>query len=248
MTDDFRELFELMNRWRHLPKYRLEGNVQPLVGFFLPGILSSALGKKILGTIIPEFPLRKGTLDEQKENTREQNYSYNVDYVAFGADQETAYLVELKTDMRSIRESQLEYLEAAREKSFRELVVGVKKLAGASKQKQKYVHLLSYLASEDIQVMCKDAYETLKTKSFSNSKPIPGWTEALNNMEPEDRFNNIEIVYIQPKVNTHIDFKKVAEILEEKDSDLGNILAEFIRGWAEEAGSPTPILPPMKSY
>ncbi len=249
MTDELCDLFERMDRWRHLPKYKFEGNVQPLIGFFLPDILSSALNlrKGIHATIIPEFPLRRGTLDKcTKKTEKKQNYSYNVDYVAFGKDNETAYLVELKTDMRSIRRKWHQHLEDAREKGFLKLVLGVKELAKASKQRRKYVHLLNYLAAEDISIVNKHAYDELAKISFP---PKKGWTGALDGMNvQEGTFNSIEIVYIQPKIpelpepNTHyIDFDEVAKILKQKDSILAKMLAQLTNYLTEnEAGEPCP--------
>jgi hypothetical protein len=49
--------------------------------------------------LIPEFPLRRGTL--WSETTEGASQSVKVDYLAFSLDRRRAYLVELKTDAGS---------------------------------------------------------------------------------------------------------------------------------------------------
>ena len=79
---------------------------------FLRDVLSTHFCAEIHETVIPEFPLRIGTLYQNGDNqgrgsaagkkpSAEQ--SYNVDYVAFSKGNGIAYLVELKTDLASIR-------------------------------------------------------------------------------------------------------------------------------------------------
>ena len=112
------QVFELLNRWRHLPFYSLETRAAPFFALFLRDVLSAHFRAEMHEILIPEFPLRIGTLytkDELKLRSgtgREPgtNQSYNVDYVALAKDNNTAYLVELKTDMGSKRVEQDEYL------------------------------------------------------------------------------------------------------------------------------------------
>ena len=116
------DVFELLNRWRHLPFYSLETRAAPFFALFLRDVLQAKFGTEIHETVIPEFPLRIGTLHDD-----ERNLSKNVDYVAFSKDERTVYLVELKTDMDSKRDEQDDYLSKARDEiEFGRLVEGVR--------------------------------------------------------------------------------------------------------------------------
>ena len=76
-----------MNAWRHLPGYRLEGRLAPFFELFLLDVLGECLDVELHPVVIPEFPLRKGTLDGNNGS----NQSYNVDYVAFSMDRREAF-------------------------------------------------------------------------------------------------------------------------------------------------------------
>ena len=141
------DVFELLNRWRHLPFYSLETRAAPFFAVFLRDVLRAKFNKEMHEIVLPEFPLRIYTLYDACElkkpglDKSSPGHSKNVDYVAFDKDIRTAYLVELKTDMGSVREEQNDYLCAAQGKAFSSLVEGVTKLAKGSASKPKYVHL-----------------------------------------------------------------------------------------------------------
>jgi len=63
--------------------------------------------------IIPEFPLRKGTMSE---GAPDDDRSTNVDYLVLDRTASTAYLVELKTDESSVGSSQRTLLVEATRK------------------------------------------------------------------------------------------------------------------------------------
>ena len=56
-------LFNILDSWRHLPGYRLEGRLAPFFELFLLDMLGKCLDVELHPVVIPEFPLRKGTLD-----------------------------------------------------------------------------------------------------------------------------------------------------------------------------------------
>ena len=224
------QVFELLNRWRHLPFYSLEPRVSPFFAVFLRDVLSAHFKTEIHKTVIPEFPLRIGTLYTEKERKElglksSPGQSYNVDYVAFAKDNSTAYLVELKTDMGSKRDKQDEYLSKAREIGFPGLVEGVKQLADASnrrkKKEKKYSHLLHLLS-------------VLRPNLVSMGDI------------PQQKFSETKVVFVQPTKDEsdkcdfeHIYFKEVANIVQ-RHGDLGAIFANYLRQWTKEAGSPDP--------
>ena len=243
-------MFNLMDAWRHLPGYRLEGRLAPFFEYFLHDILSEYLnGVELHPVLIPEFPLRKGELPD---HSRENNQSYNVDYVAFSMDRRMAFLVELKTDMSSIDKEQEKYLRLAREKGFGPFVCGIKKICEATDYQSKYTHLLHLLAQ------LKLVKITDEGKLYRHSFPAPrrGWTETLRRgVEPavKGKLEHTRVIYIQPrktqprKVNCesseieadndfkYIDFGDVAEIVQ-RFGDLGSLFAHYLRRWSEDPG------------
>ena len=240
-------VFDLLNHWRHLPSYSLETRAAPFFAVFMRDVLSAHFGEDIHETLIPEFPLRIGTLytDKEREEMKPKpsaDQSYNVDYVAFGRDGKTAYLVELKTDLDSIRLEQQKYLTDAQKKDFPSLVDGVRELAQASKKKQKYVHLLHRLSATGVELV--DMPEKLYCKTFPKMRS--GWKNALLDQKAKPRaFSEIKVVFVQPREHKecekfhYIYFNEVADIVQSR-GDLGCMFANYLCQWTEPAGSLDP--------
>ena len=250
------DAFGLLDGWRHLPAYGLETRAAPFFALFLREVLSTKLGVELHSVVIPEFPLRIGTLNGENGTGSKQgsdrskqglNQSYNVDYVVFSQEGRTAYLVELKTDMGSLREDQYQYLIKARDVGVEKLVSGIKLLAKVSDKKPKYVHLLHLLSKTGVILIPDDT--SLYENSFPKAKR--GWRAALEKVEviANDKFAKPEIVFIQPTVNgdsgddqhkfVYIDFNEVADIVQ-RHGDLGCIFANYLRQWTCPAGSRDP--------
>lgn len=105
--------FELLDRWRHLPKYQLERASGILFALYLPEVLGRRFDTEIDPLLVPEFPIKKALLQDGKDN-----HSINVDLPRRssrkgGGPAERAFLVELKTDMASIDYMQLRHLRTA---------------------------------------------------------------------------------------------------------------------------------------
>ena len=233
------DVFELLNRWRHLPFYSLETRAAPFFAVFLRDVLSETLNVEIHETVIPEFPLRIGSLytDEERGELHPKpgrNQSYNVDYVAFAKDKSTAYLVELKTDMGSKRSKQDDYLCKARDIEFAGLVEGVRELAKVKRRRnkrRKYFHLLHLLFAPGASLLTTpvDKLE-IDTTSFRKTKVV----FIQPKPDPKPRTNsstayNFKYVY----------FDEVANIVETK-GELGKQFARCVRQWTNEAGCPDP--------
>ena len=231
------DVFDWLNRRRHLPFYSLETRAAPFFAIFLRDVLSEALRVKIHDTLIPEFPLRIGTL---KNDDHGKELSYNVDYVGFSEDKTNVYLVELKTDLGSKRDSQDDYLCKAQRTEFDCLVKGVRQLAEASRSKRKYVHLLHQLSEVGF-VSKNHKLDELYKKSFP--EVVSGWTKAIERLTIGDKSRSKpEVVFIQPAQHKsdksyfkYIYFKKVAKIVETK-GDLGKQFAECLREWQNPPG------------
>lgn len=227
------DVFTLLDRWRHLPAYRLEPNLAPFFGLFLRDVLTAHFGVPMHRIVIPEFPLRKGTLSGQGSDG--SNQSQKVDYVAFSEDIKTAYFVELKTDMGSVREEQNEYLEKARSVGLRELVAGVICICKATEMKWKYCHLLFLLSELGLVTPPKpEEVDGINVGDLSFD-----WRSAFEGVKPTEAGDKTEVkvVFIQPRDDSfeYIDFPAVADTVQ-KTGDLGCMFANYLRQWTEEAG------------
>ncbi|MDE0149518.1 MAG: hypothetical protein OYG32_17245 [Rhodospirillaceae bacterium] len=245
MTDqnrpNFADVFSKLNRWRHLPGYRLEPNLAPFFGLFLPDILG--IGREDC-TIIPEFPLRKGTLCG--EHIKGKNQSVKTDYVVFSKDSNVAYFVELKTDSRSFDEGQLEYLRRAKMVGPCYLLEALREICLATTYKKKYAHLLFLLANASIVKICN---ESELERAICESKLPNGqkWENVFKyDVIVKDRPWTSEIVYITPTGDspsesylTNLDFCKVSSIVENRGS-FGPLFANYLRKWTTQAGNTGP--------
>jgi hypothetical protein len=135
--------FDMLIDWKKLPAYKLEPRVDSLIGYYLPEILYDYLGEKIVG-IIPELPLRKGTLYPELEANRHADLSTKVDFYALGSSG-THYMIEMKSDSGSRRDSQDDYLQKSCEHGMGDVVAGIVRIASVSSYKKKYNHLKSKL-------------------------------------------------------------------------------------------------------
>jgi len=68
---NWKHYFEMMIDWKKLPAYKTEPRIDSIIGYYLNPILSDYLKVDIEG-IIPELPIRLGTVKPKHENT---NYS-----------------------------------------------------------------------------------------------------------------------------------------------------------------------------
>lgn len=203
------DIFSLMDEWRHLPSYQLERRADIFFAIYLPDILRHKLSVEPQ-SIIPEFPVRIGTIDSRRSNHR----SYKVDYVVKLEGSLEVLFIELKTDMQSRRGKQDQYLNMSKQRGMKEILDGVQLIYSATKQKKKYKVLLHQLKKADF-IYHSDPY------SF---KII-------------DKDYKIKIVYIQPRATTSddkivISFEDIAEILEGKQDELSQRFAISLRDWA----------------
>ena len=123
---DTNSLLDLLDRWRHFPSYSLEPRVDPFFALFLPEALNHHLrsrGIEIDSRLIPEFPIK------QSETRR----SDKADFFALSLDGKDAFFIELKTDGRSLRETQEEYLLKAIDRGLPKLLCDVRTLAKTPK-------------------------------------------------------------------------------------------------------------------
>jgi hypothetical protein len=136
-----KKLFDLLDDWRNLPSYQLERRADIFFALYLETVLEKILGIKI-DLIIPEFPVRVGEISEKLP---ELNKSFKIDYLAYSIISQKVFLIELKTDQRSLRDKQDWYLERATNIKVSGLMNGIIKIYKATNQKIKYDNLLKKL-------------------------------------------------------------------------------------------------------
>ncbi len=232
------DLFRLLDRWRHLPAYRLEPRADPFFALFLPDVLSKHLGHPLHPVLIPEFPLRIASLPHT--DAVASNLSVKVDYAVFSSDGRYVYLVELKTDQASRRDQQDAYLAAAAAIDFNVLVDGVLALCTATSSRSfpKYLHLLHRLVLLGFVDVPDAVYQ------LALPRPQRGLKEAIRSIRstvPPDG-PQTRVLYIQPEPDeTHpcISFAQFAEAIEH-EGEIGQLFALHLRSWTHAAGSADP--------
>jgi hypothetical protein len=211
------KLFTTLDKWRNLPDYQLERRADIFFGIYLYEIIKGKFNEKI-EFLIPEFPLRIGTLDPTEKFTH-PNMSKKIDYVAITTSNKV-FFIELKTDDNSRNKKQDKYLDKAKEVNIKELVDGILKINKASKAKIKYGQLLNLL---------KEIGWINKTEN--------NWTNASTDC------TDISIVYIQPNSaktdktdKTIISFEDIIGYLNNKNDALTKRFVESLKKWIINPG------------
>ncbi|MBL7221354.1 MAG: hypothetical protein ISS69_14665, partial [Phycisphaerae bacterium] len=155
--DHITQLFDRMDSWRHLPNYQLERRADLIFSLYLPEVLEKKLGFAVIPDLIPEFPVRIGTIYPSIDI----NKSFKIDYLALSTDGEQAVFVELKTDEGSLNEKQNKYFAAAKQAGLPALLEGLLTIFKATSAKRKYSHLLNALGQMDLLNIPDTMYDIL---------------------------------------------------------------------------------------
>ncbi len=220
-------VFDHLDAWRHLPSYQLERRADIFFSLYLPEALERKLGCPMYPDVLPEFPLRIGTLDPVNSNLRLDNRSYKADYLAFSNSFDKAVLVELKTDELSRKLKQDEYLLKAREVGLTKLLEGVRELFKKTKSTMKYLHLIEQLGKMGLLRIpfCPTDCEKIK--------------DSACEIEIVSRATTLDVLYIQPNADSDesnmINFHDFAEIVRKHDDPLSRRFAGSLKEWATKA-------------
>ncbi len=212
-ANSINHLFDRLDEWRHLSAYQLERRADIFFSLYLGDLLRSKYSVEI-ESILPEFPVRIGTISSEVDT----NQSFKIDYLALAKDNNRVFFVELKTDKGSRRSKQDRYLQRSKEVGLVELLRGLLIIYQATSSKKKYQLLLHKL--------CEMGLVDIETDgSFS---VIP------------DTYD-IKIVYLQPNVGDEfedvISFDEAAEAIEKIGDLMSKRFAQSLRNWASvEAG------------
>lgn len=208
--------FSVLRDWKRLPAYRAESRVDSIVGFALPELLLHNRNERVT-LVIPELPLRIGSIQPQHEGKSFSNKSYKVDFFVM-TDGGKNYLVEFKTDSGSRREKQDDYLDSARKIGLGAVVEGILKLYQATTYKKKYRYLLTKL-------------EEAGLVSSENA----GYAACIAD-------NGLHVLYVQPHAKDDdvgrdiLDFVAVAEALRERfgGDEFMEAAARAFLAWVED--------------
>ncbi len=225
------DIFDQLDRDRHLAAFPLEERASPFFKEFLPAVLQCYITDVKL-PIIPEFPYEKDS---------ETNRSPKVDFFSLSEKGDHAFFIELKTDMNSLDPGQIDRLNKATGRKLTSFIDDIASMAQTSNKqnRQKYFHLLQTL--EDLELIEMDPVLT-SVMFAANSKGVYDLIKKIviksNDLCPE-------IIYVIPREYDIpsaelITFEQFASVVE-KQGDLGKRFAKSLREWAEvDAGSARP--------
>ena len=236
--DPLFQVFEKLDRWRHLPGYQLERRADIFFSVYLKDVVEEVTGVPLDDEIIPELPLRRDLVLPHRATPTSSRLSVNVDYALFAKDRSRVYFVELKTDMGSRRDQQDEYLEAAKCVGFRQILEGICSIAVRTKAKQKYVQLLFALARLGY-LSFPDELE-----AYVFPRPRRGVTKLLEQVAPLPLDPAVDVLYVQPArrdgADDVIDFATFAEHVGRHDDPVSLLFAEHLGRWRSRAGACPP--------
>ncbi len=218
-------LFDRMDAWRHLPDYQLERRADLFFSLYLIEVLETKLGFHVKEQIVPEFPVRIGTIYPSILS----NQSYKIDYLALSTDNDKALFIELKTENLSRRENQDEYLLAARDVGLPTLLAGLLDIFRATKAQRKYFCLLAQLEKIGLLRIPTEMHALMARPS------LHGATEASRAIEITAQTTESIIVYIQPNGAGEgiISFSEFAEVVRRHNDPVSLRFATSLVEWAD---------------
>ena len=240
-------VLNLLDRWRHLPAYQLERRADVLFALFLPEVLKERFGTSDL-CLIPEFPIKKSILPSGDTTAQ----SINVDYFAVSKDLTRAFLIELKTDMTSIKEKQVKDLKSAECKGVVDILSGLTSIAKSPSVARsrvirgKYYCLLKELKGLGlIQIPNVDDFDDLMNAERLSRGDYKSRICQILISENTHKIR-LDVVYVIPKSDKRADhllrdverlyFKCIAAHAREKRTD-GSRFADSLERWEKQAGS-----------
>ena len=234
--DPLQTIFHHLDRWRHLPAYQLERRADIFFSAYLKGVVEEFTGVQLEEQIIPELPIKRDIVWPDKPS----NQSVKVDYTLFSKDRRHVYLVELKTDAASRRDTQDWMYETICRVGLQRILEGIKAITLASKARQKYYHLLASLAELGFLSLPEDLEDYLYPQTR------PGLTRRLEQVQVQVKkpAPMIEVIYLQPQETDGIrciDFETFAEYVSRFDDPVSLQFSAALRRWAAtDAGAVMP--------
>ena len=161
-NDIIPEYFRQLIDWKKLPAYKLETRIDSLIGFVLPKVLRAWNKDYETEVIIPEFPLRLGTIYPKKyENTKSANRSYKVDFYVRTKSNKNLF-IEFKTASASRKNKQDKYLQDSTIVKMKLILDGIITIHEATsyKYKIKYNYLLNKFKDAGLVKQSNDIWQS----------------------------------------------------------------------------------------
>ena len=227
------QLFDRMDEWRHLPNYQLERRADLFFSLYLPEALREKLGFSVMPDLIPEFPIRVGTVYPSLDI----NKSFKIDYLALSTDADQAIFVELKTEGRSRRDKQDRYLAKAKGVGLSVLLDGLLAIFRATSAKRKYFHLLDSLGRKGLLDIPAAMYDIASRDS------LQGITEASRDVKVTCPVQQCHVAYVQPngKGPDIISFDDFRAVVARHGDALSARFAQSLEEWATVPAGTRPL-------
>lgn len=225
MNDKIFEIFNKLDKWRHLPNYQLERRADIFFSLYLKEVIEEIYQVSLKNHVIPEFPVRIGTINSHSDI----NKSYKIDYVLISEDVENIFFVELKTDIGSRRKKQDTYLVAVQEAGLKKLLEGLKDIFRATSAKRKYYHLFTLLEEIGLVKIPSELHQIV------SSNTLVGINKVIERIEVFDIHSHCHIVYIQPSGEGEgvVNFEKFGEIINKYSDELTKCFRKSLQNWSE---------------
>ncbi|MBI5214994.1 MAG: hypothetical protein HY960_04525 [Ignavibacteriae bacterium] len=139
MDQFIQQIFENLDKWRHLPAYQLERRADIFFSVYLPEYIKREYQLEV-ELIIPEFPIKVDIAFPKAKGNR----SFKIDYLFKFKNTRKIWFIELKTDTESVNEKQKKYLSSVKNTSMVMILNKIKEIIKASSSK-KYNNLITLL-------------------------------------------------------------------------------------------------------
>lgn len=203
--------FKRLKRWKEYPNFKAEQRVDWILSMAIPILLEEKF-KSRCKLILPEFPLRNGTVNDNNSNR-----SNKIDYYCL-LENEEHYLVELKTDSDSISSNQINYYKKVKEKIVYEILEGLMKIKDKSRSKDKYNSYIKPLIGNKL--IIDGNIRVNKNKKFNIVYIVPDKNnKQLNN----NVFKSKEFIVFE--------LKDLCNILKKSDNEFLKELGAIVEEW-----------------
>jgi hypothetical protein len=183
------DIFTRMDEWRHLPDWQLERRADLFFSFYLKEVIEQKFNVTLQDTIIPEFPLQISP----EGNDMQTNQTNKVDYAVFSdEDVPKCYLIELKTDMKSVNKKQQKYLIEAKGKKIETLVNDLELVFESTDEQRKYLNLFEAMQKVGLVKFKSQQNGIINFNKYST------WAQVFKDIKVLTNKNNPTVVYIQP--------------------------------------------------
>ncbi|MCM1302408.1 MAG: hypothetical protein NC226_11905 [Bacteroides cellulosilyticus] len=220
--ENLTKLFDLLTDWRELPAYQLERRADIFFALYLDDLLKHcgyfAPDERL--TIIPEFPAKHA----------DSHQSDRIDYMVY-SERKIVY-VELKTDNRSIRSEQAEYLHNIQQKDLKEVFGNIISIYHATAARKKYLKLIEKL-DRWIDYDKAQQVENRCTLRYDNIAQVESVKVVYILPTKDDRYEHRQICF-----DTPIYFDTLIEMLrlpEYADDPIAQAFADALAKWAEKS-------------